>query len=135
MRKRIILISFFATVVTGSILAESAFLERLREKVVLDKDRVEKLLNVLEIPKDLRPNFDVCRFWGSEAGYDYQYCLYSGANPPGCPMGSLTLQYLGPTGFFDIVSKRYHDSELMYRVSILNIDTDGKICYDFRGKD
>jgi hypothetical protein len=134
MKKRVAFIFSFAILVAGAVAAENAFLNKLRDRVLLDEDRLKKLLNGLEVPRDLRPNFDVCHFWGEEAGYDYSYCLYSGANPPGCPMGSLTLQYLGPAGYFDIVSKEYHESELMYRVSIVNIDTDGKICYDFREK-
>lgn len=134
MRKRTIVLLALAGIFVGAVVAERVFLARLEDSVIHDDERLDAFLRSLHYPISIEPSFGFCRPGGVSWGYEYQLCVYSDYNPPGCPIDSLTLQYLGPMSKFSILSKEYHDSELVFRVPILNMETDGTVCSRYSGE-
>ncbi|MEO8245279.1 MAG: hypothetical protein ABI832_23655 [bacterium] len=116
----------------AAIADERVFLARLQDEVIHDNARLTAFLATLHKPIYVEPGFGFCRFGGERWGYVYQLCVSSRGNPPGCPFGSFTVEYLGPQSRLSILNKDYHDGETMFRYAIIHIDKDGKVCSDIR---
>jgi hypothetical protein len=115
----------------GVLAAEQVFLSRLQYSVIHDDVRLDAFLKSLHYPIWVEPGFGFCRFGGSKWSYTYQLCVYSQTSL-GCPLDSYYVQYLGPQSKFHLLTKDYHDSELMFRRLIVTIDARGNICSDRR---
>ncbi len=116
----------------GAIISEQVFLSRLENSVIHDDARLEAFLKSLHHPIYVEPSFGFCRFGGSKWGYTYQLCVYSGASSKDCPLDSYIIQYLAPQGWFSVISKGYHDLELVFRQPIFAVDKNGAMCFDPR---
>lgn len=119
-------------IIFGAFAAEKVFLARLEYSVIHDDARLNAFLKSLNYPIWVEPSLGFCRIGGSSWGYEYQLCVYS-STAATCPMDSYLLQYLGPQSMFSILSRVYHDEELVFRIPIFNIDRLGNICRDKRG--
>lgn len=119
--------------IVAAISAERVFLARLQNEVIHDDELLSAFLATLHKPIYVEPGFGFCRFGGERWGYVYQLCVFQSGTPPSCPPPSYTIQYLGPQSRLAMVSKAYHDGELVFRRSIFEIDRLGNVCLDERG--
>lgn len=134
MKTRIVALLALAGIAGGAITAEQIFLSRLEHSVIHDDARIQAFLKSLHYPIWVQPGFGFCRPGGSSWGYEYQLCIFQIGTPPECPRPAYTLQYLGPQSTFALISRDYHDDELMFRVRIFDIDKFGLVCRDKRGE-